>query len=195
MIDLRELFRREKQYTLLSTLDICQVLIASILAHPQDAPEWFAEGRLSEAHTLFPTMTMLNTYYSQMLLAGGEYTALIARKDECQELCGVFNNVLCIIWLHIQLAAALVKIDRPDEAADELRAALDLALPDRMIMPFAETGRGQLISGLPARQSVEDKYAAYLNEIGRLEDIVQSGRKKILETYVDLPRDYGLSDR
>jgi len=193
MNELRELFRREKQYTLLSTLDICQVFIASMLARPQDAPEWLAEGRLSETLTLFPAMPMLNTYYNQMLLAGGEYTELIARREECQELYGVFNNVLCIVWLHIQLAVALGKIDRPDEAVDELRAALALALPDGMIMPFAENWIW--LSDLSSRLSDEEKHPAYLDEISRLAEMVQSGRKKILETYFSEPGDYGLSDR
>ena len=113
---IRELLLEEKQFDLISTLDICHMVIASSLDRPQDIPEWLAEGTLSETVMMFPAMPILHTYYNQMLLAKGEYTSVIARKDECLEIYGIFSNVLCILWLHIQLAAAYEKIGRAKDA-------------------------------------------------------------------------------
>ena len=39
MQNLKVLLLREKQYTLLNTLDVCQMFIASSLNRPQDTPE------------------------------------------------------------------------------------------------------------------------------------------------------------
>lgn len=45
-IDCREWLHREKQYTLLNTLDMCQGFLYALLGHHEAAPKWLAEGRL-----------------------------------------------------------------------------------------------------------------------------------------------------
>lgn len=193
MQNLKVLLLREKQYTLLNTLDVCQMFIASSLNRPQDTPEWLAEGRLSETLMMFPAMPMLHTYYNQMLLAKGEYTALIARKEECQRLYGIFSNVLCLLWLHIQLAAAFEKIGRAKDALDELKIALDLAMPDKFLMPFAENT--PYISRQLMELKEDNEYAEYVDKIFKLSELVQAGKNKILSKYFEKRADYGLSER
>ncbi len=193
VLSFRELLRKEKQYTLLNTLDICQMFIASSLNRPLDTPGWLAEGRLSETLMMFPAMPMLHTYYNQLLLAKGEYTALIARKEECQRLYGIFSNVLCILWLHIQLAAAFEKIGRAEDAISELKIALNLATPDNILMPFAENEA--YISKQLSELKREEEYADYIERIFELSDMVQAGRVKILTKHFEKHADFGLSVR
>ena len=139
ILDCREFLYKERQYTLLNTLDMCLGFIYALLGHPELAPQWMIEGRIEEALVMFPATPMLHTFYNQLLLAQGEWTQLLARKEECQGLYNIFNNVLCSIWLHIQTASALKMIDRKEEAREELMLALDMAIPDKLIMPFAES--------------------------------------------------------
>ena len=139
ILDSRELLYKEQEYTLLNTLDMCLGFIYALLGHPESAPKWMAEGRIKEALVMFPATPMLHTFYNQLLLAQAEWTQLLARKEECQGLYNIFNNVLCSIWLHIQTASALRMIDRKEEAREELKSALDMAIPDRLLMPFVES--------------------------------------------------------
>lgn len=138
MADSRECLLKERQYGLLGTLDMCQGFVYALLCCPQLAPGWFLKGRLSETTVMFPATPMLQTFYNQLLLALGEWTQIIARRKECENLYGVYNNILCGIWLHIQLAAAFGRIGKRPEALEELKLALDMALPDGIIMPFVE---------------------------------------------------------
>ena len=193
MKSMRELLRKEKQYALLNTLDICQIYIASSLSRPQGTPEWMAEGDFTEMPVMFPAMPMINSCYNQLLLAKGEYTAVIARKEECQFLCEIFSNVLCSIWLHIQLAAAFEKIGKAEDALSELEAALSLAMPDRILMPFAENKAYLSKQFLELKERKE--YTEFINKILELADVVQSGREKILSKHLEKYSDYGLSER
>ena len=193
MRSLRELLRDAKQYALLNTVDICQMFIASMLSRPQVAPEWLVEGRLSETLVTFPAMPMLHTYYNQLLLAKGEYTALIARKEECQNLYGIFSNILCSIWLHIQLAAAFEKIGRAEDSLIELKTALELAMPDNILVPFAENE--VYISKRLSELKKERGYTEYIDKIFELADTVRAGRGKILDEHLAKRTEYGLTER
>lgn len=189
----REWLLREKQYTLINTFEISQGFIYSLLEHPESSPEWFLEGRLTEALVLFPAVPMLHTYYNQLLLAKGEWAEVVARLEECKSIYGVYNNVMCQIWLHIQLSAALDKLNKHNEALDELKHALDMAAPDHIIMPFAESEVyiGDLLKELKERN-------IYLEEIGNIESLSQEfkkGKEKIQEKYWGEYKDYGLTKR
>ncbi len=191
--DCREWLLREKQYTLINTLEISQGFIYSLLEHPESSPKWFLEGRLSEALVMFPAMPMLHTYYNQLLLAKSEWTEVVARSDDCKSIYGVYNNVMCQIWLHIQLSAALEKLNKHTEALDELKHALDMAVPDRIIMPFAESEVyiGDLLKEIKKRN-------IFVEEIDNIESLskeFKKGKEKIQEKYWGKYEDYGLSKR
>lgn len=191
--ELREWLYKERQYTLLNTLDICLGFLYAILGIPELAPKWFAEGKLSEALVMFPATPMLHTFYNQLLLAQGEWTAVIARQDECQELYGIYNNILCEIWLHIQLAAAFERLGRHQEALEELKLALELALPDNIFMPFAESEVyvNELLKEL-------QRIGVYAEEIERILPLAEQfrvARENIHQEHLGENETYGLSQR
>ncbi|MEA4893369.1 MAG: LuxR C-terminal-related transcriptional regulator [Peptococcaceae bacterium] len=192
-LDCQEWLRRERQYTLLNTLDMCRGFLYALLGHPEAAPGWLSEGRLQEALVLFPATPMLHTFYNQLLLARGEWTAVAARRWECEKLYGVYHNVLCQIWLHIQLSAALERIGRHEEALTELHIALDMALPDGIVMPFAEN---EVYLTALLRQLQEQ--GVHSGEIGRilsLSDGFRGAKQKILWEHWSEHENYGLSQR
>ena len=141
MTGTRESLRENKQYILLGTLDMCQTWIYSLLGHTEKVPAWIADGAPSSM-VMYPAMPMLQAIYLQYLLAQGRYTEVIAKKDEAAALYKSAHSLQCSIHLHIQLAAALDRLDRRGQALDELKAALKLALPDGIVMPFAENCDG-----------------------------------------------------
>lgn len=190
---LRDLLLKKNQYELQNSLDYCQAFIAAMLNRPEDAPEWLYRGRLSENLITFPAMPMVNTYYNQLLLAKGEYTSLIARKDECQEIYGFFNNLLCFIWLHIQLSGAFEKIGKFEDGIEELKMALNLAMPDNILMPFAENE--QYIHKQLLQLKDQEEYGNYVEKIMELAYIVKAGKEKIMTQHFGRSIDYDLSER
>ena len=185
--------RRERQYILLNTLDMCQAFLYALLEHPEEAPRWLQEGQLSKALVMFPAMPMLQTFYNQLLLAQGQWTALIARQEECEKLYGIYNNVMCRIWLYIQLAAALDQIGRRRAAMKELRTALELALPDGIVMPFVESC--DYISIQLRELQQEGVYPEELSRMLALIGQYREGKRKILREHWNEGEDYGLTRR
>lgn len=191
--DLREWLHQKRQYTLLNTLDMCMGFLSALLGITETAPKWFAGGKLSEALVMFPATPMLHTFYNQLLLAQGEWTAVLARREECAKLYGIYHNILCEIWLHIQLAAALAPIGRRKEAKDALKTALDLALPDGILMPFAESEMYILALLKEMRDA-----GIYPDEICRIQPLAEqfrTARKIIRQKYLGENDTYGLSAR
>lgn len=191
--ELREWLHQERQYTLLNTLDMCLGFLYAILGIPESAPKWFADGKLSEALVMFPATPMLHTFYNQHLLAKGEWTAVLARGEECAKLYDVYHNLLCETWLHIQLAAALKGLDRRKEALDELRLALDLALPDGIWMPFAESEL--YILELLKELENEEAYKEAITNILSLAEQFGATREEIRRELLGENETYGLSPR
>lgn len=191
--DSREWLHRERQYTLLNTLDMCQGFLYALLGQPAAAPEWLAQGRLHEALVMFPAMPMLHTFYNQLLLAKEEWTQVLARQGECEKLYGVYHNVLCEIWLHIQLAAAYEQLGRRKQAQAELLVALDMALPDGIVMPFAESGC--YIAELLTELRDTGVYADEIGSIMSLAYQFDNARQKIRREHLGEIETYGLSER
>ena len=81
---------------------------------------------------------MLRTVQNEVLLAAGAYTKLLARREACTALNASAHTALAQLYLHIQLACAENRLGRADAARRELDAALALAVPDGLYLPFAE---------------------------------------------------------
>ena len=92
----------------------------------------------ADASFLDPVLPMLRTVQNEVLLAAGAYTKLLARREACTALNASAHTALAQLYLHIQLACAENRLGRADAARRELDAALALAVPDGLYLPFAE---------------------------------------------------------
>lgn len=190
--ELRDSLRKNKQYILLNTLDMCQAWIYSLLGHTEEVPAWIADGAPSSM-VMYPAMPMLQTIYLQYLLAQGRYTEVIAKKEEAAALYESAHSLQCSIHLHIQLAAALEKLGRRGQAMEKLQTALELALPDGIVMPFAENG-DYIIIPLQELQ----KRGVFPEQIGKILTLAaeyRESKQKILRALWGEDEDYGLSKR
>ena len=192
MTGTRESLRENKQYILLGTLDMCQTWIYSLLGHTEKVPAWIADGAPSSM-VMYPAMPMLQAIYLQYLLAQGRYTEVIAKKDEAAALYKSAHSLQCSIHLHIQLAAALDRLDRRGQALDELKAALKLALPDGIVMPFAENCDGITIP----LQELQKRgiFPEQIEKILTLTAVYRESEQKIQRALWGEDEDYGLSER
>ncbi|MFR9273895.1 MAG: LuxR C-terminal-related transcriptional regulator [Clostridia bacterium] len=192
MTGLRDSLREDKQYILLNTLDMCQTWIYSLLGHTEEVPAWIASGAPSSM-VMYPATPMLEAIYIQYLLAQGRYTEVVAKKEESAALYERIHSLQCSIHLHIQLAAALDMLDRRGQAVAELKTALDLALPDGIVMPFAEN-----CDYITTQLQELQKRGIYPNQIEKILTLAEGYREskqRILRALWGEDEDYGLSGR
>lgn len=133
---LHRTLKENRQFLLLRTFDLCRAWLDAQRGQA-DADAWFMAPD-ADASFLSPVLPMLRTVQNEVLLASGAYTKLLARKDACAALNESLHTALAAIYLHIHLACAENRLGRAEAARQELEAALCLAAPDGLYLPFAE---------------------------------------------------------
>lgn len=135
---MREDITEEKWYLFMHTLDICEAYIYSCLNIQEHIQPWIKNGEFKNARLLFPAMAFLNIVYGRVLLIDGEYLKIIGSTESFIGIATVFPNLLGQIHTYIYLAAANNRIFRQNEALAAVKQALDIAMPDKVYMPFVE---------------------------------------------------------
>ncbi len=138
---------------LFTVLDGCSAYIHALLGQYERIPKWIREGKLAEANILAPGRPMFEIIYNQVLLQQKQYAVILGRGDALLAACRMIPYLLCEIHLHIQLAIANAALGKTDAALHELKTALDQAMPDGILLPFAENG--SLLTPLFAKLSTE----------------------------------------
>ena len=133
---LRQTLKENRQFLLLRTLDLCIAWLDAQRGRA-GADAWFMAPE-ADASFLDPVLPMLRTVQNEVLLAAGAYTKLLARREACTALNASAHTALAQLYLHIQLACAENRLGRADAARRGLDAALALAVPDGLYLPFAE---------------------------------------------------------
>ena len=84
----RKSFRRElmenRQYIMIHSLDLCDSFISALRGETEKIVPWVANGLLESSSVLGAAMASAFTIYHQVLLARGEYSKLVARKESCR---------------------------------------------------------------------------------------------------------------
>ena len=173
----------------MTVLDGCLAYFYAVLGDVDSIPQWLAEGKLDAMNLLAPARPMYELIYSQILLAQGRYIEVAGRSEKLLELYERFPYVLCILHLHIQTAAALEALGKKQEAEAEMKKALDIALPDGIIAPFAENYRGvkQCFTACADKE--------FLKKVKEMAGRIDGTREKLLcDTREDLFRDLSESE-
>ena len=98
--------------------------------------DWLADGRFDESTFAPMTLPFANIIYAKTLLERKEYSKLLALCRFAADTA--FPSVLPQIYFHIFACCAHSALADDIAAERELSAALSLALPDRIYMPFAQ---------------------------------------------------------
>lgn len=133
---LRKKLKSDGQLFLLTTADMCEAWCYAILGRPDYAPEWVADS--PAASLKGPAWPSFLTIRDQVRLSGGEYLRVIASGERRAALFNETHAMLPSVYLHIQMAASYVSINRRENALREIRTAINLAEPDKLFLPFAE---------------------------------------------------------
>jgi LuxR family maltose regulon positive regulatory protein len=114
-----------------------------------------------------------------------QYLKLIGLSEQFLKAASIGPNLLCHIYLYIHLAAAYSGIFREADAIESLNKALELAMPDRLFIPFVENG--EYIVDLLWNPELFGKYREEVTGIRRLHVAYQTCVDAIRSTYFKSP--------
>jgi LuxR family transcriptional regulator, maltose regulon positive regulatory protein len=178
---LREDIHSNQWYHFMHTIDLCEAYVYALLGRKSEIPAWIAAGEFKTARLFFPVMGFVNMVYGRVLLINGEYIKLIGNADHFNRIASFYPNMLALIHIHIQMAAAYRRINRKDEARSALKRALDLAMPDQVVMPFVENG--DFVQTMLEEIKEEGLYREEIPRISALYKNWQEARGQILREY------------
>ena len=135
---IHEAVEKNRLYALIHTVDMCEGFIHACLKQRDKIPEWLAEGNFSSSRLYFPARAFSNIIYGRALLLNGDYMKLLGISGQFFGIASVFPNILPNIYTAIYVGAANERIYRRGEAVAAIRQALELAVPDKVYMPFVE---------------------------------------------------------
>ncbi|MDR3596084.1 LuxR C-terminal-related transcriptional regulator [Clostridium sp.] len=128
----------KKLYMYIRTIDLLEAYIYCLLDQPQMIPDWIADGDFNNTTLLFPAIPALNIIYGKNLLVKKEYIKLIGISEYFEQIADVFPNIICHVYINIHLAASYYKVFNNSKALFHLKKALDIAMPDKLYIPFVE---------------------------------------------------------
>lgn len=172
----RHTLKQNLQSMALNTLDMCDAFLDSLLGIPEQIPEWIALGKLESALVLHPAMPMLYMTYGQVLMAQGNFTRLIALEPEFRSRFSIYPNLLCTLYLEIQLAGSFYHLDDYKKALSHLRKAFSIGEKDGLTVPFAENG--SFIRSL-LEQVADASHQPFIRRIFSLHDLLEQGKAAI----------------
>lgn len=175
---MHENIKSEKEYLFIHTIDICEGYVYSLVKQKDKVPKWIENGDFKSRHLLFPAFAMLNILYGRVLLINEEYLKLIGSSEHFIGIASVFPNLLGQIYTYIYLAAANKQIYRDEDALSALKQALDIAMVDKMYMPFVENC--DYIKSLLEQLHGEARYQDDIVSILNLYSIYQKSKEKII---------------
>lgn len=121
--------------------DMARAFLMGLTSRPQDAAPWLVERFPdSFASRLFtPAVPFAQLCRARLLLINDKPETVLGEADATLGLAGALGYPLALVYGHIHVAAARAMMGERREARVALGEALAVAVPDRLLMPFAET--------------------------------------------------------
>lgn len=136
--EMRAEIRASRQMLYMHTADLCEAFVFMHLGQSGNIAPWIETGDFSASRLLAPVLAYFNIIYGRVLLVAGQERKLLGVAEHFMDMAAFFPNLLSQIYSYIYTAAANKKLFRDEEALAALQQALDIALPDKVIMPFVE---------------------------------------------------------
>ena len=180
--EMHEDMTKKNEYHFIHMVEICEGCIYAYLDQVDNIPERLLEVDLSNSHRLrFPAFSFFTVMYGRVLLIRGEYLKLIGSAEHFISISSVFSNLLGYVYTYIYLAAAYRNIYREEEALTSLKKALDIAIPDRQYMLFAENC--DYIEPLLEKIAAEGSYREDIAKILMLYQTFKSSKERMIQDY------------
>lgn len=137
------------------TLDLACGFLNLLLGRRDEIAPWLHAGEISDKRLVIMTQPFALIIYGRLLLEQGEYQKLLGVSEFGLGISAIFPNLLPQIYIHLYRAQAFHGLGKRPQALEALNNALDIALPDGVLLPFAENYEG--IKGLLSDSLSESK--------------------------------------
>ena len=178
---MRESIQHKKNYVVMHMIDLCIGFVYSSLKQKDKIPIWLNEGDFDSSGIYFQARAFANIIYARSLLINGENLKLLGIADQLAGIASIFPNLLANIYTEIFRAAASEQIYRRKEAVAALKQALDIAMPDRIYMPFVENS--DYIQPLLKELYYQGTYREDIERILMLSKQYQKAAEQIIKEY------------
>jgi len=175
---MRERVDKEKAFPLLQTVELCTGLLHVAIHRPESIPAGLLDGGEEQLYAFAGGSSLL--VLGSSLLLNGKYAELAGKFSQLLEK-GIFaHNVLFLIYARIFIAAANTGLGLLAKADAAMLAALELALPDNIYMPFVEHA-----AFLPQLKSLsdDDTYGCGVRRILHLVTAFEKARNGIISRH------------
>jgi LuxR family maltose regulon positive regulatory protein len=178
-------------------MDMADSWIMAELGRPGDMAAWIrageAEGKLKLIQALPYAQVLYGKYLLALFASGGNrernMKTWLGLSDGALQLAGEMRSVMAGIYCNVLTARAWLGLGERGTAAASLDSALSLALPDRLIMPFAE--HYSEISSVLSENTQLARQPSCLKEIEALAERIQNGK----EAYKSADIPFGLTEK
>jgi len=124
----------EKAFSLLQALDLCTGLLHVGIHRPEGIPRWLLQASEEKFYAFAGGCSYL--VFGGALLLAGEYAELVGRFSLLLQKGKFSKNLMFTIYANLFVAAGNTGLGFWAKADSALFSALDLALPDKLYMPF-----------------------------------------------------------
>lgn len=124
------------------TLDLIKGFIFMLMDRGDELALWLSEGEINDKRLVIMTQPFAYIIYGRRLLECGEYQKLLGMSEFGLAISAIFPNLLPQLYIKLYQAQAFEAMGNRQQAILALQSALDTALPDRMMLPFAENYDG-----------------------------------------------------
>lgn len=137
---MRGMISARRDYFLLHTVDLCRGFLYAFPSTLARVPEWLRAGADEDEEKRLYTFAGGFYYliHGRILLLDGQYARCAGLFTWLLEAEVFARHLLFAVYARLFRAAAFAALGKADEAGAELAEALELALPDGILMPFVE---------------------------------------------------------
>lgn len=174
---LKMLKEKIKPYKLNRAIDLLEGFIFGNIGQIELIPNWLSSGNIEKEGISYLTVPYANIIYGKTLFLKGEYLKLLGISQQFLEVASTFSNIYSYIYTYIHMAAANLNLGERGGAIEYLKCALDIAIPDKLYIPFVENG--EYILEILKEVKQEEAYKNQIQEILRLYNDYKNGIEKI----------------
>lgn len=151
------------------TLDLACGFLYLMLERRDEISPWLAEGEINDKRLVIMTQPFAHIIYGRILLERREYQKLLGVSEFGLGLSSIFPNLLTQIYINLYRAQAFDAMGKRPQALKALNSALDTALPDGILLPFAENYEGikRLLPDGDCDSKATEKIAAFSRTLAK----------------------------